>query len=89
MSMKKIFGVAAALLCSATMAAYADSATHTQTKANKEQAEADYKAAKANCKTMGGADKKACIKDAKAQYKAAKATAKADAKADVATTTAR
>jgi hyperosmotically inducible protein len=87
--MKKIFGVAAAVLCSATMAAYADSATHAQTKANKEQAEADYKTAKANCKSMSGADKKACLKDAKANYKASKATAKTDAKADVANNTAR
>ena len=70
--MKKLIGVAAAVLCSASLGAFAEGATHAQTKANKEQAEADYKAAKANCKAMSGADKKACMKEAKANYKAAK-----------------
>ena len=87
--MKKIIAIAAAALCSASLASYADSVTHAQTKANKEQAEADYKAAKAQCGTMSGDEKKACKKEAKANYKAAKATAKLDAKADVATNTAR
>ena len=85
--MKKLLAVAATTLFAASFGAYADTATHTQTKANKEQAEADYKTAKANCKAMSGAEKKSCIKDAKAQYKAAKATARTDAKADVATNT--
>ena len=85
--MKKLLAVAAATLCAASFAATAETATHAQVKANKEQAEADYKTAKANCKAMSGADKKACVKDAKAQYKAAKATAKIDAKAEVANNT--
>src|ERR1043166_2961506 len=88
-SMKKIVAIAAAALCSASLASYADSVTHAQTKANKEQAEADYKAAKAQCNAMSGDEKKACKKDAKANYKAAKATAKVDAKAEVAATTPR
>ena len=82
--MKKLIAIAAATLCAASFAANAESAVKAETKANKEQAEADYKTAKANCKSMSGADKKACVKDAKAQYKAAKATAKTDAKDDVA-----
>ena len=87
--MKKLFAIAAATLCAASLGAYADTATHAQTKANKEQAEANYKEAKARCKTMTGADKKACTKQAKADYKAAKSTAKTDAKADVANNTAK
>ena len=79
--MKKLATLAAAALCTLTLAAHADSATRAQTKANKEQAEADYKSAKANCKTMSGDAKKSCMAEAKAQYKSAKTTAKTDAKA--------
>jgi hypothetical protein len=70
--MNRIFGIAAAALCAASFAAYADSTERAEHKADKAQAEADYKAAKANCKTMAGDEKKACMKQAKADYKAAK-----------------
>ena len=43
--MKRIIGVAAAALCAASFAAYADSAEHAEKKADKAQVEADYKAA--------------------------------------------
>ena len=79
--MKKLATLAAAALCTVAMAAHADSVTRAQTKANKEQAEADYKSAKVNCKTMAGDAKKSCMAEAKAQYKASKETAKTDAKA--------
>ena len=70
--MKRIIGVAAAALCAATFAAHADSTERAEHKADKAQAEANYKSAKANCKTMAGDEKKACMKEAKANYKAAK-----------------
>ena len=59
--MKRIIGVAAAALCAASFASYANSPERAEHKADKAQAEADYKAAKANCKSMTGADKKACL----------------------------
>jgi hypothetical protein len=71
-TMKRIIGVAAAALCAASFASYADSTERAEHKADKAQVEANYKAAKANCKTMAGADKKACMKQAKADYKVAK-----------------
>jgi hypothetical protein len=70
--MKRIIGVAAAALCAASFASYADSVERADHKADKAQAEADYKAAKANCKTMAGDEKKSCMKTAKDNYKAAK-----------------
>src|SRR5947209_2152782 len=65
-TMKRIIGVAAAALCAASFASYADTAERAEHKADKAQAEADYKAAKANCKTMAGGDKRACNKEDKA-----------------------
>jgi len=50
----------------------------------KKQADGDYKAAKAKCKPLKGAEEKACKKDAKAAHEKAEADikrAQADAKA--------
>ena len=76
--MKRIIGVAAAALCAATFAAHAESTERAEHKADKAQAEADYKAAKANCETMKGDEKKSCMKEAKANYKSAKSNVHAE-----------
>src|SRR5436305_9213678 len=77
-SMKRIIGIAAAVACAASFGAYADNVERSQVKAEKEQAEATYKADKANCKTMKHEERKACLDEAKGRYKAAKQDAKAD-----------
>ncbi|MGE5384490.1 MAG: cell envelope biogenesis protein TolA [Betaproteobacteria bacterium] len=58
--------------------------TKKAAKAHKErvvdQAEADYKAAKAACKEKSGNERDVCMKEAKGNYKTAKAEAKAQKK---------
>ena len=67
--MAKIFSSVIAGLCvlSFSFGAYAASDEY---KAAKKQGEADYMAAKANCKKETGTDKKACLKQAKGDYEA-------------------
>ena len=81
--MKNLVTLAAAVICSATLAACADAAVRSQASANKEQAEADYKLARENCQLMAGDAKEACVAKAKGRYEASKETAKTDAKAMV------
>lgn len=49
-----------------------------------DQAEADYKAAKAACKQKSGNERDVCMKEAKGAYKATKAEAKAEKKSTAA-----
>ena len=71
-------GVSLGAYLLASFGAYADNVERSQVKAEKEQAEATYKADKANCKTMRHEERKACMDEAKGRYKAAKEEAKAD-----------
>jgi hypothetical protein len=68
-------------LSAPALADYASKATDKESKARYEaaveQAEADYKAAKAKCDELKGNDKDVCMKEAKAAEKKAKADAKA------------
>jgi hypothetical protein len=59
------------ILTAAACAAVLNSGVLAADKAEKKQLEADYSAAKADCKKMSGADKKACMKKAKADHEAA------------------
>ncbi len=79
--MKRIWSLAAAVVCGATLSAFGASAEHHEYRAEKTQAKADYEAAKANCKTMHGDQRRDCMKEAKANYKNAKKAAKADSEA--------
>lgn len=58
-------------------AAHASAPTKTEVKAEKKQITADEKTALANCKTMKGAEKSACKKDAVAKAQHARAHLKA------------
>jgi hyperosmotically inducible protein len=62
-----------AAICALGMAQPAFSAD----RAAHEQAEVDYKVAKAECKKMSGADRTACLRDAKARNEQAEIAAKA------------
>jgi hypothetical protein len=85
MKMKPILSVIAATVIGITFGApaFADTtATEAKHHAKAEykhtmkQADADYKAAKANCNSLTGNDKDVCVKEAKASYQKAKADAK-------------
>jgi hypothetical protein len=71
------------LLCELTAATFAlgicfpASAVDDQYRANKKQLEAEYKAAKANCKTMTGNERRDCLKTAKAEHERSEKMAKA------------
>jgi hypothetical protein len=72
--MKKILcATAGILVLSLGSGAYAASEEY---KAAMKQAEADYHAAKAHCKTLTGGEKTDCMKQAKADHKSAEAQAK-------------
>ena len=67
--MTKTLSALAAGLCALSLSfgAYAASDAY---KAAKKQTEADYKMAKAECKKLSGAEKKACKKQARAHHEA-------------------
>src|SRR5690349_19669276 len=76
-TMKRIIGMAAAMLCGVSLSAMAAAPERADLKADKAQAKADYQAAKADCKKMDGDSRHDCKKEARANYKAAKKSAKA------------
>jgi hypothetical protein len=79
--MKSTFKLAGAVLLMASSAAFAATQTSAPTKAEakaeKQQIRADEKTALAGCKTMKGAEKSACKKDAVAKAQTARAHMKA------------
>lgn len=81
-----IFGAAAVGMQGA---AFAANPASTQYKADKAQADSDYKAAKKKCGPLKGNDKDVCEKEAKAAHESALADAKAKRKEGDATKDAR
>jgi hypothetical protein len=67
--MARILSAFAAGLCILTFTLGAHAASD-EYKAAKKQADADYLAAKADCKKQTGTDKKACLKQAKGDHEA-------------------
>ena len=77
--MTKTFAALAAGLCAVVLSVGAFAATGDY-KAAKKQAEADYKMAKAECKHLNGADKKACMKKAEKTHEATEDRLRAEKK---------
>jgi NACalpha-BTF3-like transcription factor len=67
--------------CADTLSRDSKHATKTDYKLTVEQAEAEYKTAKADCAARKGNDKDVCLREAKSAYESAKAEAKAAQKA--------